>query len=584
MNYRPLCLGFLGLAAWLTACDKPESNQLTHSDLAQTEAVSHEISPFLFNETRATSFRLLSRTQVSSQPTSTDLELSGTLALLPQDSIMRAVVLDARVLLNGKQEPVLTSKLRAMEAGAVWSFTNGQLESLKLPKDLSPEASNFWRTLASAFQYVSPAGESARLVEQYDSTGKHKAEYAFANQVLTRKKLAYVEVLQSGPTVASLQQLEPQILSSKTEMHLKQGLVERLTQNEGVSTELQKGVTLRVDTDFSLEGLRGLSTEDDAALLLKSGTFGSGFQSLESSKVIALSKKIDQSQFDEVRMKDWTFDEALQAVLNDQGKRVDKSAQSDDQKKRTYSAYSALTAYLRSVPTTLQIAEGKMWSDREAAAALLGPLRGASTPAAQKLLLRFAEDGRIEHRLRSVAIIEVAQVDEPIPEMAMGLTRLIEVPGLERQALLNLGTLGRKFREAGRVEEFDQVSTTIQDRLQAAKDMRSSSDALSAASNLGDERLLKQVRPYLDAEVTVLRGDAVLALRHMRTLEADPLIAAAMNKEKTKLSLFAVITAMEIRQPLPMHQEALRTLLARPDLERQVRARAQHLLDSWKSS
>jgi len=584
MNCHPLCLGFLGLAALLPACDKPESSRATPSEVAHEAAVSYEITPFQFSEVRAASFRLLSRTQVSSQPTSTDLELSGRLALLPQDSGVRAIVLDARVLLNGQQEPTLTNKLRGMETGTVWSFKNGQLESLKLPHDLSPEAGNFWRTLASAFQYVSPVGESSSLVEQYDSTGKHKAEYALTKQVLTRKKLAYVEVLQSGSTVASLQQLEPQILSSKTEMHLKHGLVERLTQNEGVSTELQKGVILRVDTDFSLEGLSVLSAEDKAAVRLKSGTFGSGFQSLESSKPIALAKKIDQSRFDEVRMKDWTFDEALQAVMEDRGKRANKSDRSDVQKKRSYSAYAALTAYLRSEPETLQAAEVKMWSDKEAAAALLGPLRGASTPVAQTLLLRFAEDQKMDRRLRSMAIIEVAQVDEPIPEMAAGLTRLIETPGLKRQALLNLGTLGRTFRDAGRVNEFEQVSATIGAQLQEAKDTHSSSDALSAASNLGDERLLEQVRPYLDSETTVLRGDAVLALRHMKTPEVDPLIAAAMSKEKTKLSLFAVITAMEIRPPLPVHLMALQTLLARPDLERQVRARAQHLLDSWKSS
>src|SRR5690606_34770181 len=138
--------------------------------------------------------------------------------------------------------------------------------------------------------------------------------------------------------------------------------------------------------------------------------------------------------------------------------------------------------------------------------------------------------------LRSIAIIQLGQTKEPIAALVSGLGRLIQVQGLRQQALLNLGTLGRRLRGAGRTEEFNMVSAAVEGEFAKVSQERPVADVLGAISNLGDERLLARVRPYLTSPDGRTRGDAVLALRHMKSPEVDPLIAAALSSERSKLA------------------------------------------------
>jgi hypothetical protein len=565
----------------LTACDRPDPSAGAAAPVAA--AALKQIAPFRFAEPRVGTLRLVSRTAVTNQPTATDLVLTGRLAILPDQGGVRVALLEARVSLNGQDEPTLTNKLAIMSRGAVWHFNLGSVESIGLPEGSSPEASNFWRTLASAFQYVPSLQGASTQVEQYDSTGRHTVQYGWAAGVLTRKKLAYIKVLQSGPTMASLEQLNPHIIASEAGLVMKDEALERFSSKEQVRTDLQKGVTLDITTELSLSALSSLSQDDPAFSQLKGATFGTGFLPLKASEPIQLSQKVDQAQFDEVRIKDWPFETALEALIRDSASRQHRAQRSDDEKRRTYSAHAAVTAYLRSVPAKLETAQKLLWSKPQDAAALLGPLGEAGTSATQELLLRFAEDAKVPLGLRSIAVIQIGQTKEPIAALAPGVVRLVQVEGLRQQALLNLGTLGRHLREAGRTEEFNQVSAAIEAEFANVSPARSVADVLCAVSNLGDERLLERVRPFLTSPDAKIRGDAVLALRHMKSPAVDPLIAAALSNEHSKLALLTVLSSMNIRPPLPMHKEALRALLARPDLERQVRGRAQQLLDSWQN-
>lgn len=575
-------LWILGMVGALTACEKAKSDTSASASAERTQAARREVSPFSFAEPRIGVMRLVSSTTVTSQPNPTELNLTGRLALLPVQGGMRAILLEPKVTLGGQEEPTLTGKLASMARGSVWHFDGGSLESMSLPEGTSPEAKNFWRTLASAFQYVPSLQGTSAEVDQYDSTGKHTARYEWASGALKRKKLAYKDVLQSGGKTASLQQLEPHIVLSETNLTLRDDSLVSLSSKEQVRTDLQKGVTLDVTTELSLS-LSSLAPEDAAFSQLKAPDYGAGFSQLKASEPIELSHKLNQAEFDELRIKDWTFEDALDVLVRDAGNKQSRAARPDDEKRRIYSAYSAVTAYLRSVPGKVEEAQKLLGSKPEAAAALLSPLSDAGTPGAQELLLRFAEDTKMPLTARSFAIIQIGQTKEPVPALVPGLLRLIQVPGLRQQALYNLGTLGRRFRDAGHVEEFNKVSAAIEAELDGVSSERPVGDVLGAISNLGDERLLPRVLPYLSSPDVKVRGDAVLALRHMKSPEVDPLIAGALSIEKTKLALLTVLIAMNIREPLPMHKEALQALLARPDLEGQVRGRAQHLLDSWQN-
>lgn len=497
---------------------------------------------------------------------------------------------------NGKPQPEFQRMVEAMSEGVSVQFERGVVTEMSVAPNLEPQITNLWRTITAALQH----GGAGRALEpwiarEHDSTGEYEARYRWNGDQLVRTKSNYVSLLQSGFQPASLEQVHPMVQRSEATLRLTEGRLDGLQMHETVASDLQKGVTMTVTTRLTLE--RDASATPDASLLetMRALSGKSGQATLASNRPIALrSAGVDQSAFDELRIKEWTFEQAVAAskefeqlggddVVNDDEPAAKQEAGQKEQRKRLYSAYSALTAYLRSRPETLPKAKKAILAGGSSTSVIVSALGDAGTVPAQRLLGEVIENTSLPGELRSRAIVRLGRTHSPLPEAVDVLARQVDSERLGGQALLALGIAGRTFRDAGRAADFDRAAAVIEAQLKkhtAPQDARLSK-VLAAVSNLGDRRQISIVKPLLQVADEDTRASAAFALRHMQDDAVDPLIAKALAENGSTKSRLLILSAMRVRGPRPILQEALATLLSHEQTNGQVRTRAARLQDSW---
>lgn len=585
-----ICRGLLvtlGVAV-LPACEKraDEGSNAATTGSKEPVVVARPV-PSLFSAPWSQAYRLqlTARSELPGQAEPSAMSVSGVLWLSSGadagTSVLHAVVSEPTGLVNGRVEPAFGELVGQMARGATFRFQAGVLRSISVP-DVAPEVANFWRTIASSLQHSGNGLASGEWkTREFDSTGEYEASYRWEADALVRRKLTYLSVLQSGTELATLEQLQPTLVSAEARLQLAGSRVGSLTSREVVRANLQKGVTMTVTTDLALTGAPGTSPMPEAATRSLASLGAAKLQVLPSDRPLALrSKGADRAQFDELKMKDWTFERAVQEVAR-AGTFEGEGVESNDERKEVYSAFSALTAYLRSRPDTLPKAKRIVLTGAPAAPSVVSALGMAATQNAQALLLEIALNRTVASELRSRAIVGVTQMDDPNEGVGRALVPLLDEENLWTQTVLGLGALGRRLRDAGRAEEFAEISRILEAQLtRYAKNSRVTK-VLSAVSNLGDARLLPVVRPFFTAPEERVRAEAVFALRHMQTPEVDPIIAAALVAKASRATRLMVLSAVRVRGPLPVHREALRSLLAEQDLDEQVRNRATELEASW---
>ena len=116
---------------------------------------------------------------------------------------------------------------------------------------------------------------------------------------------------------------------------------------------------------------------------------------------------------------------------------------------------------------------------------------------------------------------------------------------------MSLGSLSRRLREAGRIEEADALRPVFTAQLAAAKSPTVRADVLRAISNSGDPRLFPIVVPFFDERATGdERAAAAEALRHMQLSEVDPLLAkqlAAESDAHVALAIFVSASLVPVK-------------------------------------
>jgi hypothetical protein len=496
---------------------------------------------------------------------------------------------------NGKPQSEFQRMVEAMSEGVSVQFERGVVKEMSVAPNLEPQIANLWRTITAALQHGGP-GKALEpwTAREHDSTGEYEARYRWDGDQLVRTKDKYTSLLQSGLQPASLEQLRPTVQRSDAILRLVESRLASLQMHETVASDLQKGVTMTVTTRLTLERDAG-ATAPSMVETLRALQAKSGQSTIAANRPIALGRTgADQSAFDDLRIKEWTFEQALAASKEVEALGGDDAANDDEpadkqetaqkeQRKRLYSAYSALTAYLRSRPETLPKAKKAILAGGPSTNVIVSALGDAGTSPAQRLLAEVIENGALPGELRSRAIVRLGRTDSPLPETVDVLARQVDSERLRGQALLALGIAGRKFRDAGRAAEFDRAAAVIEAQLNkhaASHDARLSK-VLAAVSNLGDRRQISLVRPLLQVADEDTRASAAFALRHMQDDAVDPLIAKALAENGSTKSRLLILSAMRVRGPRPILQQALATLLSHEQTKGQVRTRAARLQDSW---
>lgn len=589
------------------ACNAPESAPKTSAPAissARGEPAGRPVPPILLLP-RPTAYRFLleSTSTLPGQSDGAKLGIEGVLWLEGngggEQLSLSALLAQPVSKVNGKPQPEFQRMVEAMARGVSVRFEQGVVKEMSVAPAVEPQIANLWRTIAAALQH---AGQGRALepwrAREHDSTGEYEARYRWDGDRLVRTKGEYVSLLQSGLQPASLEQLRPRVQRSETTMRLVESRLDSLQMHETVASDLQKGLTMTVTTRLTLERDAGATPAPSLLETLRGLQATGGRSPIQSNRPIAVrSAGVDQSAFDDLRIKEWTFEQALAAskevedlagddvATDDDSAAADEAAQKE-QRRRVYSAYSALTAYLRSRPETLPKAKKAILGAGPSASVIVSALGDAGTVPAQRLLSEVIENASLPGELRSRAIVRLGRTDSPVPETVEVLAGQLASERLWGQALLALGIAGRTFRDAGRAADLDRAAAVIEAQLKkhsASRDARLSK-VLAAVSNLGDRRQLPLLRPLLESPDEDTRASAAFALRHMEDDAVDPLIARALAQNGSTKSRLMILSAMRVRGPRPIHQQALAELLSHEQTKGQVRTRATRLQEAWKKT
>jgi hypothetical protein len=241
-----------------------------------------------------------------------------------------------------------------------------------------------------------------------------------------------------------------------------------------------------------------------------------------------------------------------------------------------------MTAMLRTQPASLRKAVVQIRSENAASKTLLNALASANSPQAQSALVALANDEKLSKRRRTAAASSLLRVQEPSPEMIEALETWLSSELLFTHGCYGLGTVARKLRERGQVDESNRLSKLLMDRLGTATSPQDQAIVLRGIANSAYLGAVGLVRPFLDDEDSSLRLASVQALRLMQSPAVDALIAARLTSEKMAKVRQAIVSDLGRRPPSPVLVEATRTL-ALESAERQHRLEAVQLLGGWAS-
>lgn len=580
----------LGAATGCTQCEESSQRSQVKETPADPKPVPRPVPP-IASLAKPTPFRFLlqSSSTLPGQSGRAQMSVSGSLWLSGRaenrTSSVAVVLENPKAEVNGQPQPDFEKMIEEMTQGAVFRFEAGVMQEVSLPSSVQPQVANLWRTIGATLQHGGDGKRSGDwIAREHDSTGEYEASYHWDGEKIVRTKKKYESVLQSGVETATREQLLPQIKNSNATILLRSERLSSLTQDETVDADLQKGVTMTVKTHIELEQEAERPPASELVAAFGSLEARREHTSFTAEQPISLrTAGVDQSQFDHLRIKDWTFEEALAEAVDVEELAGEDQEAKTEERRRVYSAYAALTAYLRSHPETHHQAKKAIFGAEAPARVVVSALGDAGTSAAQALLIETIGNESLPGELRSRAIVRLARTDVPVSEAIDALSNQLKSERLWGQAVLALGIAGRHYRDAGHNEDFQRASEIIEAELKkhAAVDDPALPKVLSAVSNLGDKRLLPHLKPYLTSEIEDIRASAAFALRHMKDDAVDPLLARALAENGTTKSRLRVLSAMRVRGPQPVLRQALSELLSHEQTKGQVLKRAQHLQESW---
>ena len=531
------------------------------------------------------------------------LELHGDLSLELAEQQGDRVQLFARIdqpamKLGGKQDPEADKIANELRDPVLVVLEGGRIRDTWFSPAASAVTVSTWRTILSAAQLSDGGVKPTWQAEEYDSTGRYRAEYTRnADGSVLRRKQSYLAVLDSqagGPPGAvnaqsKPQKLEPVITTATTRFVLGGAELRTAAVEESMLTRLGDQSTLVVETKLTLS-VRPNAVPPKQAF--DRAAYAARAIHLAPDQIAPRPPIVSDAAFDELRMKgrkfadvvaefEQTAKETAQKRQSQPQAALDPGAQDPEELREKTSAFESLTAFLRSDPEARKVALAKIRAKSPAAPMLVSGLSSAETAPAQQALLELVGDRKVPGQLRVRALMGLGRVQRPEPGLAAAISAVLGEAELHRQALFSLGSLSRRLRDAGRSAEVAAIRPELARGLTSAKTPEERSDALRAVSNSGDGELFPVVKPFLNDDVRVEeRAAAAEALRHMNLPEVNRILAERLVAESSPDAALAILRAIRTRGAAPELLPAVtRTIQAGPSPN--VRQRAIELARSW---
>jgi len=494
-----------------------------------------------------------------------------------------------------KQENLLKNSL---EQQPVWvTFREGALKSIFWAQPPNSFMVGIWRSVLGAFQLSLNIDESGRdksgelKTVEFDNNGRYEAVYTQNGKSgWSKKKLAYINGLYTGESNGMLKEApRPRLIMSSWNMRFNNGIIDSVSQKEQVKVVLTGTGAFMGTTALSIKYVSGARLSKPPLADLKNGV------TLEASEPFI--QKLPVDAMDRQRMEGLTFKKLLDALVDKSrdprkkrlwraknDKAADKKQQKDaDRWTKDWSVYfAALPAFFRQQPKTIKIAEKEIIKGSPATSSLLGGLASSATLAAQKTLLKLAENSRLDDTVREAAMRNLVQCRSPFIETSEAVKKFYNKGFLASYAVYGTGIIARKLRESG---EFDKAAESVRwlaELLKKEKNSDRRRDIFRGLANSAHPLLLEITGNYLNSSDPSDRAGAIDSLRLVKNPGVDKIIIKALDyaSEPEKSVRIAAINALSVREK---SSRTISTLIktAQEDPESRVKSAARKLLYTW---
>jgi len=300
---------------------------------------------------------------------------------------------------------------------------------------------------------------------------------------------------------------------------------------------------------------------------------------------------------DSARMKGMTFNKAVAELerlakekdgvvlssVNGSPLDADAKAKREQQTQSESRVFIALAAIFREQPRTIPLAIQKIRAKSPAASLLVSALSSASSPEAQSALVELANAKTTEPALRTQVLAALARTPRPDRKSIDAMKALLKDDPFSEEGLLSLGTFSRRLRDAGSIDQANELGALLVNRLKAARFLSDRLTALRAITNSGYAPALPEVVPYLTDGEPAVRAAAVVALQSMNDPKVDDIIAQRMQSDSASDVRISALGAAKVREPTDVLAHAVEDAAVKA-ADPHVRYRAVELLAMWLSS
>jgi hypothetical protein len=439
----------------------------------------------------------------------------------------------------------------------------GRVVEHRVSRGLGAFAVATLRSITAALQRPDPAAQGAS-VREWDSTGEYEARYAANETGFIKQKLRYTRLL--GAQLLGSGQL-PAVTSSRADLLLADGRLQRVVSQERIGSPLVQGLTLDVDNRVELTRRGdGVPAPGDGALATLDTAVKADQPYLDA---------VPRAAFDAAR-DDGRSIEALIAALaatqaSDRGHpdAADGAALSkDEEKQRTdelgdrLDAFSALVGKLRADPSAVTPVIAAVQSDSPVARKLMSALVAAGHG---DTLVAFARDASRDVKKRRVALSALVRSQNPTPAACDLLLSLLGDDAFEEHTRYGLGTYARRLREQGHSERAAELVKPLFDELAQARDENRRLTLLRGIANAASPVALPAVRSDLTSPNPRLREGAIYALSMVKGGDVDAVFAERLRAEpEPKLRELMLMRMAQHRPPSATLVRAMEQMLADP--------------------
>jgi hypothetical protein len=471
------------------------------------------------------------------------------------------------------------------ELGAPFVFAvqrDGRLGDAYLESRTPAIVVGIWRTLAASLQFVraEPAAGGEWTVDELDTTGRYVARYrpSDAPRRYTKDKLRYLEVVTGGGGPQRSQ------ISVSAEVVDAAATLE-LDDRDGIAA-----VEMRERTRTALPGMAPIEWASTLSLTLRTvhvvAPATDWKRLLESRERYApdraFADRPNTQQRDEALIRGRRLDDLLAEVeslaASPPGSAV--AADGDAHERARGEAFAALRAALRSQPGAVGRALALIEADPARAPALIDGLGGAGTAEAQQALRELLASKRLDPAITKLAAIALSRSPDPRAESMRALAALLEDPWLGAQAAYGLGTMARRLRLAGKLDDADAAVAILRERLDRAPSALRTIIALRGIANSGAAAMFSSIEPLFDHADDGVRAAATEALQLMDDPRVDPALAHRIEHDPRSSVRLAAARAARLRDPSPALRDFVQARV-RAEPDDHVRLGLVRVLAAW---